>query len=109
MLNDFFLNPPKNDYDMNLRKYGPFQAIQNFIPFFVKVFLIIFFHLCCYCFNISDTNCICILVSYMVSCAITTFAIHLIALTLEKYGELQVVLATQNYNCKPNCKRLTFS
>jgi hypothetical protein len=32
----------------------------------------------------------------MVNCAITTFATHLITLTLEKYGELQVVLATQN-------------
>jgi len=27
-------NPSKNDYDMDLWKYGPFQAIQKSICFF---------------------------------------------------------------------------
>jgi hypothetical protein len=33
--------------------YGPLQAIQKSITFFIKVFLTIFLHLCSYCFDIS--------------------------------------------------------
>jgi hypothetical protein len=40
--------PPKVDYDMDFWKYGPFQAIQKFVSFVVKVFLAIFFHICFY-------------------------------------------------------------
>jgi hypothetical protein len=29
----YFWNPPKNDYDTDLWKYGPFQIIQKFVTF----------------------------------------------------------------------------
>jgi uncharacterized protein YcsI (UPF0317 family) len=47
-------NSPKNDYDMDLWKYGSFYAIQKSITFFwLNSFLAFFLDICSFCFKIS--------------------------------------------------------
>ncbi len=45
---------------------------------------------------------------YMVNCNSTIHATYPLALTVNKYSELQVSSATQKLNCKVNCKTSFF-
>jgi len=45
---------------------------------------------------------------YTLNCNFATYATCLLALTMYKYNELQVIIATQKLNCKASCKKPFF-